>query len=145
MACSGRPCFSLTDDMKNRKSLITALLVVVVFVGFGIALPVYQKSKLALPSDLANLTEFSARMPKPEKVIAFEKNGSSYVEVIGSPPGFPTVPSGPPAYIFDSAGHISYWTVDVGDSSEYWENWQNRSNSREVSMREALQSVKGKE
>jgi hypothetical protein len=131
--------------MKIRKSLITALLVFGVIVGFWIGLPLYQKSKLALPSDVVTLAEFSVRMPKPEKVIAFEKNGSSYVEVIGSPPGFPTVPSGPPTYIFDSTGHISYWTIDVGDSSQYWNNWQNRSNSREVSMREALQSVVGKE
>jgi saccharopine dehydrogenase-like NADP-dependent oxidoreductase len=78
-------------------------------------------------------------MPPPHKVIAFEKNGSTYVEIIGSLPGFPTVPSGPPAYIFDSSGRIAYWTGDTGDSTEYWENWQHRSNIREISLSEALQ------
>lgn len=63
--------------------------------GFFVALPIYQKLKLALPSHVDTLAEFSADMPKPEKVIVFEKNGSSYVEVIGVRPGFPSVPSGP--------------------------------------------------
>ena len=99
----------------------------------------YQQNKLVLPSNVVTLAEFSVTMPPPHKVIAFEKNGSSYVEIIGSLPGFPKVPSGPPAYIFDSSGRIAYWTGDTGDSTEYWENWQNRSNTREISLCEALQ------
>ena len=75
-------------------------------------------------------------------VITFEKNGSSYFEVIGPLPGFPLVPSGPPAYIFDSTRRVSYWTSDIGDTEEYWETWQDRSNVREISMCQALQSVK---
>lgn len=130
-------------NLKNRKNLIMTLLLFAVFAGFWVGVPLYQKTKLALPSDVVTLAEFSARMPKPEKIMAFEKYGSPYVEVIGQPPGFPAVPSGPPAYIFDSTGHISFWTTDVGDSTKYWEDWQNRSNSREISMPEALESVKG--
>jgi hypothetical protein len=129
-------------NIKSRKSSIMTLLVLALMAGFFVALPIFQKLKLALPSHVDTLAEFSAEMPKPEKVIVFEKNGSSYVEVIGVRPGFPSVPSGPPAYIFDSTGHISYWTVDVGDTSEYWENWQNRANSREVSIQDALEFVK---
>lgn len=99
----------------------------------------YQHHKLVPRSSVVTLAEFSATMPPPQQVIAFEKNGSSYVEIIGPLPGFPTVPSGPPAYIFDSSGHIAYWTRDTGDSTEYWEKWQHRSNTREISLCEALQ------
>jgi hypothetical protein len=65
--------------------------------------------------------------------------------VIGLPPGFLAVPvpSGPPAYIFDSTGHLTYWTIDVGDATEYWSKWQNRAITREVSMKDALEFVKG--
>ena len=104
--------------MKKQKRLISTLLVIAAVAGVGLALDRHQRNKVALPSGVVTLAEFAARMPKPEKVIAFEKDGSSYFEVIGRPrPSFPTVPSGPPAYIFDSTGHISYWTIDVGDSS----------------------------
>ena len=104
------------------------------------------KEKVALPNGVVTLAEFAGRMPTPEKVIAFEKDGSSYFEVIGRPrPSFPSMPSGPPVYIFDSTGHISYWTGDVGDSPPYWENWQNRSTSQEVSLRYALEAVQRKE
>jgi hypothetical protein len=128
--------------MKKRAHLILTLVIVAAIAGLGLVLDFYQRNKVALPSDVLTLSEFATRMPTPEKVIAFERNGSSFFEVIGRPrPSFPTVPSGPPAYIFDSTGHISYWTIDIGDSPPYWEDWQNRSNSREVSMREALNSV----
>lgn len=111
-------------------------MVLAAVVGF-----IYQRNQLVLPGNVVTLAEFSATMPKPEKVIAFEKSGSTYVEVIGPLPGFPMVPSGPPAYIFDSSGRIAYWTTDTGDTTEYWENWQGRSNIREISMCEALQSL----
>lgn len=120
------------------------LVVLALLVGLGVGLSLYQRSKLDLPGHVDTIAKFSTEMPQPEKVIAFEKNGSPYVELIGRPPRFAImpVPSGPPAYIFDSTGHISYWTVDVGDSTEYWEKWQTRSNSREVSVKEALELVK---
>lgn len=129
-------------SIQQRKNLIITILFLAVIAGFFVALPIFQKLKLALPSHVDTLAEFSTEMPKPEKVIVFEKNDSSYVEVIGVRPSFPSVPSGPPVYIFDSKGHISYWTVDVGDTAEYWDNWQNRANSREVSMQEALKFVR---
>ena len=122
-----------------------SLLALALVVGFPIGSGFYQRRKLALRSHVVTLAEFSASMPKPQKVVVFEKDGSSYVEVIGLPPSFPAVPvpSGPPAYIFDSKGHISYWTADVGDSTEYWKKWQNRANIREVSMKDGLEFVKG--
>ena len=130
--------------IKRHKSTIVSLVALALVVGFPIGSGFYQRSKLALDNRVDTLAEFSAEMPKPEKVILFEKDGSAYVEVVGRPPGFlaAPVPSGPPAYIFDSAGQLKYWTIDVGDTTEYWENWQNRANSREVSMKDALEFVK---
>jgi len=132
-------------SITSLKSSVMPVLVLALLVGFCLGLGIYQRSKLALPSHVDTLAKFSAEMPQPEKVIAFDMNGSSYVELIGRRPRFAVmpVPSGPPAYIFDSTGHISYWTVDVGETTEYWENWQNRSNSREVSIKEAVELVKG--
>jgi len=132
-------------SIRSLKSPVIPVLVLALLAGFGIGLSFYQRSKLALPRHVDTLAKFSAEMPQPEKVIAFDMNGSSYVELIGRPPRFSLfpVPSGPPAYIFDSTGHISYWTIDVGDSTGYWEDFQNRSNSREISIREALELVKG--
>jgi hypothetical protein len=128
--------------VKKPKRLILAFLIIVTIAGLGLALDFYQRNKVTLPSNVITLGQFATRMPTPVKVIAFERNGASYIELIGRPrPSFPTVPSGPPAYIFDSTGHISYWTGDIGDSPAYWKDWQNRSNSREVSMQEALKSV----
>jgi hypothetical protein len=132
-------------SITSLKSSVMPVLVLALLAGLWIGLSIYSRSKLALPSHVDTLAKFSAEMPQPEKVIAFDLYGSSYVELIGRPPRFPggPVPSGPPAYIFDSTGHISYWTVDVGDSTEYWEDFQNRSNSREISIKEALELVKG--
>ena len=121
--------------MKSEIIILT-LMVVSIF-----AATLYQQHKVALPSDVVTLAQFSASMPPPQKVIAFEKDGSSYVEVIGQLPGLPRVPSGPPAYIFDSSGRLTYWTGDRGDSDTYWEQHQNRSNTREISLCEALQWV----
>ena len=120
--------------MTKSESAILTLMVVSFFAG-----TFYQQHKIVPRSNTVTLAEFSATMPPPQKVIAFEKNGSSYVEIIGPLPGFPTVPSGPPAYLFDSSGRIAYWTADTGDSTEYWEKWQHRSNSREISLCEVLQ------
>lgn len=91
------------------------------------------------------LSKFAAEMPEPEQVIIFEKDGSTYVEVVGRLPRFPTIPmpSGPPIYIFDSTGRIRFWTIDSGDSSVYAEEWYKRSSSREVSMQEALNLTQG--
>jgi hypothetical protein len=58
-------------------------LVIAAVAGFGLALNLHQRNKVALPSGVVTLAEFATRMPKPEKVTAFEKNGSSYFEVIG--------------------------------------------------------------
>ena len=128
--------------MKRPRHLIFTVLIIVTVVGSGLALDFYQRNKVALPSNVLTLADFATRMPRPEKVIAFERNGASYFELIGRRrPSFPTVPSGPPAYIFDSTGHIRYWTTDTGDSREYWEDWQNRSNTRQISLQEALNSV----
>ena len=133
---------SVVGVKKKTKRLIPTLLIIAAIASLGLALDFYQRNRVALPRDVITLAEFATRMPTPVKVVAFERNGSSYIEVIGRPrPSFPTVPSGSPAYIFDSNGHISYWTGDIGDSPPYWEDWQNRSNSREVSMQQALKSV----
>jgi hypothetical protein len=141
-----RPFLLPAISMQNSKRLISTLLVVAAIAAFGLAMDHYQRNKVTLPKGVVTLAEFAGRMPTPEKVIAFEKDGSSYFEVIGRPrPSFPSMPSGPPAYIFDSTGHISYWTGDVGDSPQYWKNWQNRSTSHEVSMGYALESVQRKE
>ena|SRR5687767_10506548 len=120
--------------MKNYGSTILGLIALSVLVGV-----LYQRNQLILPSNIITLAKFSIRMPKPDKVIASEKNGSSYLEVIGPLPGFPMVPSGPPVYIFESTGHVYYWTSDIGDTGEYWENWQDRLNVREISMCQPLQ------
>src|SRR5687767_5744959 len=93
--------------MKNYESTILGLVALSVLVGF-----LYQRNQLVLPSNIITLAKFCIRMPKPDQVVAFEKNGSSYFEVIGPLPGFPMVPSGPPVYIFDSTGHVSYWTSE---------------------------------
>jgi hypothetical protein len=93
-----------------------------------------------LPAHVDTSAEFAAEMPEPDRIVLFEKGGSRYVEVAGPRPG---LPSGRPAYIFDSGGRISYWTIDTGDSAEYWEHSEGRMSSREVSMQEALLVVKG--
>ena len=129
-------------NIKGLKSLLLPLLVMALLAGGWIGLAIYQANRLSLPDHVKTLAAFDAAMPKPEKVIVFEKDGSSYIEVIGRLPNFPAVPSGPPAYICDSTGVVSYWTIDTGDAREYWEKWQNRTNSREVPMREALEFVK---
>jgi hypothetical protein len=122
-------------SMKSQIALLTTM-VISVFAGV-----LYQQHKVALPGNIVTLAQFSSKMPPPQKVIVFEKDGSSFVEVIGQLPGFPKVPSGPPAYIFDSSGQIAYWTGDTGDSAGYWEKWHDRANTREVSLCEALQWV----
>lgn len=128
-------------NIKRHKTTIMSLLALALVVGFPIGSGFYQRHKLSLPGHVQTLAQFSANMAKPEKVVVFEKDGATYVEVVGLPPGFPAVPvpSGPPTYIFDSNGRIKYWAVDVGETTEYWEKWHSRVKSREVSLKEALE------
>lgn len=127
-------------NVKRLKSLLIPIFLVLPVICW-IAFSIYHTRKHYLPTRVDTLTKFNAGMPKPDRVIVFEKDGSKYVEVVGPRPRLPTISppsSGPPVYIFDSAGRIRYWTIDSGESPDYWEEWQNRSNNREVSMQDAL-------
>ena len=130
-------------DGKKRKDLFIGLLFLAVMAACWLGAYVYQMNRHALPGHVDTLAEFAAEMPGPERVAVFEKGAAHYVEVTGPRPGFPAVPSGRPAYIFDSGGRVRYWTIDTGDAPEYWEMRQERANSREVSLTEALKLVQG--
>ena len=75
-------------SIKRHKNTILSLLALALVMAFPVGSGFYQRRKLALPSHVQTLAEFSANMARPEGVVMFEKDGLLYVEVIGGPPRY---------------------------------------------------------
>jgi hypothetical protein len=90
-----------------------------------------------------NLMAFLERHPQPNKIRKFIQNGKVHVEVLGKPIMSPlSVPSGPPAYIFDDTGALVDWAADRGENSRYVSKWGSLSNATFITIDEARRLAK---
>src|SRR4051812_49204486 len=76
------------------------------------------------PASGTNLVAFLETQPEVNSVRKFIHNGKFDVEVIGKPHvSALSVPSGPPAYIFDETGVFVDWCRDLGDNPSFVKKW----------------------
>ena len=101
--------------------------------------------KLSPSAGATNLVIFLEERPQPTKIRKFVHNGKVHVEILGKPIISPlSLPSGPPAYIFDETGALIDWTYDRGDTPSFVRKWGSFSNATFISVEEAKQLVKGR-
>lgn len=78
------------------------------------------------PGSINHISQFSARFPEVERAYEIRRDGQRFVVLMTPIPNVERkwhVPSGPPAYVFDSKGNLSYWTTDIGDDPRFWKEW----------------------
>ena len=94
----------------------------------GIVFAIWFATRLAYvetihPSAMGiTMTELGEQIGMPENLRPHSHNGSSYTLWSG-PVKAIFLPSGPPVYVFDSAGLLVDWSRDSGDDPEFREKW----------------------
>lgn len=128
-----------------KKIFMVAALLVGLF-----AVWAYSEKKSASavrpPEGVTNLVAFLEVRPQPSQIRKFIHAGKVYFEVVGTPvTSLLSLPSGPPAYIFDETGSLVDWSLDLGDNPSFASKWGSFSNATSISMEEAKQLVKAQE
>lgn len=76
------------------------------------------------PSDCVDISTFLESGIKISDVRKFMLNGNAYVLVLGVPHvSLVSLPSGPPAYIFNEHDMLVDWCRDIGDNSSFINKW----------------------
>jgi len=128
-----------------KKIAIGAAVVVCLLVAW-----IYEENRRANavrpPEGATNLIAFLDARPQPSRIRKFVHNGEVHVEVLGKPIRSPlSVPSGPPAYIFDETGALVDWAADRGENPSFVSKWGTFSNATFISVEEAKRLVKAHE
>ena len=98
------------------------------------------------PAGVTNLIAFLEARPQSAEIRKFVHNEKVHLEVIGEPfQSALSVPSGPPAYIFNESGALVDWCRDLGDQPSFVAKWGGFSNATPISVEEAKQLVKANE
>jgi|GEM_PF-2553292 len=108
---------------------IVILLGILLVSFFAVSSYAYKQEvkELRLPPD-TNLIKYLEERPNAYVVLKFVSDGKDYVYVVGRYSSWQMIslPSGPPAYIFDERGNLVDWTPDTGDVS-FGKDWGNRN------------------
>jgi hypothetical protein len=124
--------------MRKKIAILAALLVGL----FGVWIYSEQKWVRAVcpPESATNLMVFLEARPHPQQILKFTYGGKTHIEVIGKPVTFfLSLPSGPPAYIFNENGVLVDWSRDVGDNPSFGNRWGGFSNAITISVEESKQ------
>ncbi len=78
-----------------------------------------------------------------KKIRHFNFQEKEYLEIrSGRPFSLLSLPSGPPAYIFDRQGKLVEWSKDIGDDSKFQRRWNVPTNAPSLTVEEAKAWVK---
>lgn len=110
---------------------LMGLLAVAYVVGCDLEL---RRSKLRAPN--ASFDAVLAHIPTPQRFGTLERDGTTYVVVIGRLTRI-YLASGPPVYVFDRSGRLVDWTYDIGDDPRFSEQWGNPWPSEPISRQQA--------
>jgi len=102
-----------------------------------------EEKRLKPAPSVQTIQDFIQQMPPPARVQKFSAGNATYYEVWGQLGGTIRLPSGPPSYIFDSAGRLVDWTYDRGEARDYEQKWGRFKDAQFISVREMLQTVAG--
>lgn len=75
------------------------------------------------PAQVTDLDSFLLHMPSPEQGYELSVGGVSFIELVGPMPPMSSLPSGPPAYVFDGSEQLVDWTADEGDDPRFVSRW----------------------
>lgn len=123
----------------TKKAVIAGALLVCL-----LAVWIYTEKRIANelrpPEGVTNLVAFLEARPQPSKIRKFPHNGKTHIELIGKPvTSLTSLPSGPPAYVFDETGVLVDWTADRGDTPSFVRKWGSLSNATFITIEEAKQ------
>lgn len=99
-----------------------------VFLGLCLMLAIWMASHAAYvdtiwPKSMGmTMAELEQQIGKPELLRQHTHNDSSYT-IWSAPVKTVFLPSGPPTYVFDSAGKLVDWTRDSGDDPVFQQKW----------------------
>ncbi len=90
------------------------------------------------PGGATNLVSFLRAQHDQLFIQQFAQDGQRYLIVKRLVPkvGF-SLPSGPPAYIFNEPGTLVDWTGDFGEATRFLQKWTNLSEAKEISIEAA--------
>ena len=112
-----------------RRIVIAVTLPAALFLGW-LGSELYYSSRNSLPESVTTYHQFLETMPEPAELELVKVSGHSYLLVIGPLAGGLALPSGPPAYVFDSTGRLVAWTLDSGEDPDFTSRWWLPSNPR---------------
>ena len=114
-----------------RKALAISLVVAALFAAWVLHLLWWLES---VKPGGQTLAEQLVKMPEPDQRRVFTKGGQEYLALFGPVEALPRFPSGPPVYIFDSAGRLVDWTPDEGDDEAFHQRWPGAFGGREITQ-----------
>ena len=110
----------------------------------GLALSILAVSSVAYvlftfsrntPTQVSSWAEYQTSLPPAESYWII-KAGDEEALMTHGPVATLTVPSGPPAYVFDQSGRLLDWTLDMGDDPGFRRKWP-MTGANEVGRQEA--------
>lgn len=93
-----------------------------------------------------NLMAFLELQPEPKSVRQFLHGKRTYIEVLGNipKPSLLTLPSGPPAYVFNEFGVLVDWTADRGEDPRFVKKWGGFANGTFITTEQAKELVRAR-
>lgn len=123
------------------RSYVAIVLVLLILIVGWVSLEIRNYRRIAPGENAQHLDLFLKNMPPIDSIYARQSGGTTYLEVVGTLPPLPSLPSGPPTYIFDSTGSLVDWTSDYGDDSAFERRWPLGATRQRLTPREALELV----
>jgi len=84
----------------------------------------WHYSKSVTPNGVTTVSDFYNRFGTPVSIETVEQKGTTYYRLSSQNPQYTSkIQSAPPAYIFDSSGHLVDWCSDPGDDGAFLDKW----------------------
>ena len=116
---------------RARRIVLAMILPAALFFGW-LGSELYYSNRNSLPKSVTTYQQFLSSMPEPAELELVQVRGDSYLLVIGPLARGLALPSGPPAYVFDSTGRLVAWTLDSGEDPDFTSTWWLPSNPRRL-------------
>src|SRR5262245_20975288 len=116
----------VATNMQRRRSAIVIFTVMVLF--FAVWMTWTSVASNAMERGGCDVLEFGEGK-KDETIYLFRWKKKEYFAIEIQDDVFPRIASGPPAYIFTTAGRLVDWTKDRGDDNRFASNWRYGPNS----------------
>jgi hypothetical protein len=129
-----------------KKTAIVSGLIIALFILCLAAVWIRSEARYSRairpPAGATNIVLFLKSRPDSTRPLLFTNEGRVYLEISRpiSNPGL-ALPSGPPAYIFDSSGDLVDWTPDLGDDPKFHSKWSGLTNATAITFGEAKELI----